>query len=172
MKKLSLLTCGMIALAGFIATNTARAQNVHYVGDVTFSKDCATLTLSASGRIAGLGNADAIVYLDATANPTTTCRSPGGNEAPGQNPAPIHITGVATVNPDNDPKNGSRSFLVTTDPPVQPTRAKTAGCPNNNWTAHIDNLDFTSATITVKQGNRTVLGPTVFPFNPPVSACP
>jgi len=172
MKKLSIITCSMIALAGFMATNTARGQNVHYLGDVTFSKDCNTLTLSASGRIAGLGNADATVDITAMANPTTTCTSPGGNEAAGQNPAPITLTGVATVNPNTDPKNGSRSFLVSTDPPAQPTRAKTAGCPNNNWTAHIDNLDFTSATITVKQGNRTVLGPTTFNFNPPISACP
>ena|SRR5712691_2379132 len=157
------------SLGGLASTASA---GVHYLGDVTFTKDCATLTLTASGRIAGLGNANAIVSISAAANPTTTCTSPGGNQSPGQNPAPIILTGVASVNNDADPKNGSRSFMVTTDPPTQPTNAKTAGCPNKNWTAHIDNLDFTSATITVTQGTATVLGPTTFPISPPLSACP
>src|SRR2546422_11010293 len=102
--------------------STASAQNVHYLGDVTFSADCGDLTLTASGRIAGLGNATASVFISAAANPTTTCTSPGGNTSPGQNPAPIILTGVATVNPDADPKNGSKSFTVTTDPPTQPTK--------------------------------------------------
>jgi hypothetical protein len=148
---------------------TAYASGVHLTkAGVTFTADHTNLTLNASGAIAGLGNG-ATVTLTATANPTTTCTNQGGNAAPGQNPAPIVLTGTTAI-PDGGGKNGSRPFSVTTNPPTQPTDASDAGCPNDSWTASIDDLCFTSATLTFQQPDKNGILQTVltkqFFFNP------
>ena len=141
-----MLVTGFVFVA--LTSGAALASSVHFKhGSPTFTDNGVTLT--ASGALTGLGNGDVFIGLDAT------CTNKGGNQAPGQNPASVDVSGGEAI-PASEIKNGNLTFSVTTEPPAQPTAAE-AGCPSANWTAAITDIDFTSATITVEQGGVVVL---------------
>jgi hypothetical protein len=147
----------IMAVAGALLSTTALAASVHLKGgrnaEPTFTDH--GLTLQATGALAGLGNADVLIELDATADVTSTCTNQGGNQAPGQNPAEIDVTGSQSI-PQSEVQNGNTSFDVTTLAPASPVPGA-PGCPNPNWVQTIDDLSFTSATLTVYQGGVVVL---------------
>jgi hypothetical protein len=142
----------------------AYATSIHLKGTPTFTDN--GLSLTASGSIAGLGNAPTSVFLNAQANVAATCTNHGQHQAPGQNPAPISVTGSVTLDPSNSDKNGNVSFNVTTNPPPSEV-AGAPDCPNSGWTEAINDLSFTSANIVV--GSTTVASCT---FSPPTDNGP
>ena len=125
------------------------------------------LALSAQGQLAGLGNGDVLVVMVAQANITTTCTNNGGNAAPGQNPAPITVSGSEAI-PAEEVKNGTTPFIVRTNPPT-PSIAGAPDCPNPHWVESINDLFLTSATITIDQPPRTTVLTITCTFAPPTS---
>jgi hypothetical protein len=126
------------------------------------------LALSVSGALAGLGNEDLLVTLSAAGDATATCTNPAGStQPPGQNPAPVTLTGAVAI-PAAEIKNGNVAFTVTTTAPASPVPGA-PGCPNPRWTETITDVAFTSATITVEQPPPTVVLTIYCTFSPATS---
>jgi hypothetical protein len=147
MKRRLTLTTGLLLFVAVLAM----ASSVHLKGGPNAEPSFTDLgkILEASSALSGLGNGDVLISLTAQANVTSTCTNQGGNAAPGQNPAPITVTGSEAI-PAGEIKNGTTPFDVFTNAPTSPI-AGAPDCSNSNWTETIDDLLFTSATITVEQ---------------------
>jgi hypothetical protein len=140
MKKLTILTCALIALSSFMAT-TVRAQNPHFVGKVT-----ATLTgnnVQVCFKEAGLGN-DVLITYTASAQATATyvCVNNGGQCPNAANKTtvsgPVSATGTFSSG-----QNGSISQCLTFSPPS----AGSFSCPSGqNLT--LSHVSYTDITIT------------------------
>ena len=154
--------CLMILLAA----STAFAASVHLKGGKNAKPTFVDngVTLSAFGELSGLGNGDVLITMDAEADVTSTCTNNGGNAAPGQNPAPITVSGSQAI-PDEQVKNGSTPFSVITLPP-QTIIPGAPDCPNSTWVEEISDLAFTSAVITVEQPAGNVVMVATCSFDP------
>jgi hypothetical protein len=144
---LAIATVLVVALVAFPTAATAQSPHLKGRNPVSFIDN--GLTLTATVSYAGLGNFDTLQVLTGTGNTISTCTNQGGNEAPGQNPAPTTVVGATPVDAD-DIKNGNVTITTMSDPPVTPIPGA-PGCPNSNWTEDITDVAFTSATIRLFQ---------------------
>jgi hypothetical protein len=106
-------------------------------------------SLIADGYAYGLGNTDVTIQLDASGIPLITCTNQGGTQAPGQNPPKVSASGNEFLNHNDYTKNGRSAFNVETSEPQPGLSAKKMGCPSNTWTASIDFVFWTNATISM-----------------------
>ena len=114
-------------------------------------------SLIANGTLTGLGRTDVTVVLDASGIPAITCSNSGGNAVPGQSSPRVSASGNQLLDGDSSiRKNGKSPFGVETDDP-ETIPWNQAGCPNANWTGHIDFIFWTDATITVLDANTQAL---------------
>jgi hypothetical protein len=141
------LTVFATMLAFMLVATAAFAQNPHFVrGPVATDQGT---TLNVTGSIAGLGGADgdAIVTVVAQGTAIFDCENPGGNIAPGQR-KDVTLEGSDVVTPS---RSGRVNFDVTTS---EPSLAN-ADCPNPKWTPILQDVEFTSYTVTVTQRGTT-----------------
>jgi hypothetical protein len=166
-----------LALAlGTLTATSALAANTHFKKPApTFTKN-ADLSLTSSGQLAGLGNGDILVTIQATGTGGAQCENPGGNsKVPGQNPVTVNVSGSVFI-PNSQVSNGNVGYTVSTVAPEKPTPAQ-AGCPNNSWKVVNFSVSYTSATLTVLQdssgqngifdGPGTQVLSQTFTFSPP-----
>jgi hypothetical protein len=134
-----------VLLVSALITSTASAGGAVKLSGATFSLG----SLAASGTITGLGgyNQGVAVELVASGFLVVTCTNQSGNRAPGQNSPQLSVSGEQSIGPQDISQKGTAPMNVTAEPgPISGTQG---GCPNDNWTAQIDFVFWTNATISV-----------------------
>src|SRR5438046_983826 len=157
MKKLSILTCTMIAL-GFMAT-TVRAQSPHFLscGVSGVNSDG---TLDASFRIAGLGSNQSItVTASADGSAVYGCLNKGQNcpNAANKSTATGTVTAQGTF---TSGKNGSVRGSLTVDPP--PNTSLT--CPGGQKLVLVS-VSYTNVSLSAPGAGNCTTSPGNFAAN-------
>ena len=134
------LALAVVAAAMLAFPGVASAQSGHFVGTPTCT-DQGT-TVRCSGKVAGLGGTTFEIRVSATGTASVTCTNPAGNVAPGQS---FTTTSTGTGGPQPTPRNGQASFIVSSTTPTAPA----GSCPNPKWTATVNDVQFTTATLTL-----------------------
>jgi hypothetical protein len=149
-RKFSTILTFLLLLA--LSTSTVGAA-----GAIKLSGGFRLGSLIFDGSMTGLGGyRDGVtVTLVGSGIPVVTCTNQGGNQAPGQNPPKVTANGTDYIGPQDITKKGKAPVGVETVDPV--ITGIQGGCPNDNWTATIDFVFWTNATITVTNNTSGVV---------------
>jgi hypothetical protein len=142
---------------------TSSKKTVTTVNGTTCSESspCVGLSLNAQAVLTGISNSiadGAVVELIAQGIPlSVTCTNRGGNKAPGQNPGQVTAYAQELITSASITKHGTAPLDLTATFPSLTYPGGGNGCPNNNWTATLDAVRFTCATIRVTQGTNVII---------------
>jgi hypothetical protein len=141
---------GLVALA--LGAAPAEAQSGHFIEQGAGAPECFDIgtQVQCTGKVAGLGGTTFEITVTASGIASVECENPGGNIAPGQDTA---VTVAGSSGPLPTPRNGQYVFTVTTDPPTVPNFPT---CPNPQWIAHVVDVTFTTATLSLFEDNVLV----------------
>jgi hypothetical protein len=135
----------LVGVAVFTVAAVALAQSGHFItggGNAPLCVDMGT-QLACSGKVSGLGGTTFEITVETSAVASIECENPGGNIAPGQD---TQITAAGSSGPLPTPRNGQFLFTVTTVPVTVPN---TPTCPNPGWLAHVVDVVFGDATLSL-----------------------
>lgn len=144
-KKILSFLC--ILLIAVIATSPVSAGPGIRLSSVQFSLG----SLIATGYVSGIGNTNVTMVLAASGNAITMCTNPGSNDVPGQSYPKLSAIGQLDLTGDQaKTKNGKVLFdrVETVDPTIIDWNV--AGCPSAGWTAHVVQIFWTDALLSVK----------------------
>ena len=139
-------TIWTVLLIAILATSPVAAGGAVRLNGVAFRLG----SLIADGYVSGIGSTDVTVELKASGDAAITCTNYGGNDVPGQSYPKVSASGFQSLPGDSKlRKNGKAPFnnVETQDPAT--VAWDVAGCPNSNWTGHIDFIFWTNANISV-----------------------
>jgi hypothetical protein len=134
-----------VLAVAFAAAGVALAQSGHFIENGAGAPECTDIgtQVQCTGKVAGLGGTTFEITVQASGIAEVECENPGGNVAPGQDTA-VDVAG--TSGPLPTPRNGQFEFTVTTDPPTVPNFPT---CPNEQWIAHVVDVTFSDATLSL-----------------------
>ncbi|KON82237.2 hypothetical protein PA01_01720 [Azoarcus sp. PA01] len=143
------LIIGLFATgASLIPVGEAVAQSGHFLEKATNCTDIGT-QLACTVKVAGLGGTTFEIEIEGQGVATVECTNPGGNIAPGQT---FEFNALGSSGPLETPRNGQSRLTVMTAHPAAPADS----CPNSQWTAEVVDVEFTTATLTLKEDNVVV----------------
>ncbi len=164
MRRFSILTFVTLIFLLVMSASVAlvQAESPHFLPQtgqpsctvtLTSTADGTSASVTCTGTLAGLANADLVINVAVSGFALYTCENNGGNQAAGQNKVLVGPDVSSTAIPASGLKNGRLKF--TTNPAESDAAATvsgaTAGCPNPNWTGVDPVVTVTAVTLTVFQ---------------------